>query len=127
MLDLVRAGSLEQGREIGVVLEIKHATYFAGIGWDVAALVERDLRDAGWARGELPLIDRVLRVDGARRGCATAASARRYIYLLEAAGRPYDLVAALGAAGADLPDTAAPGGSRRPRRRASTASASTSA
>ena len=31
VLDLVRAASLEQGREIGVVLEIKHATYFAGM------------------------------------------------------------------------------------------------
>ena len=32
VLDLVRAASLEQGREIGVVLEIKHATYFASWG-----------------------------------------------------------------------------------------------
>src|SRR5689334_6275048 len=32
VLDLVREGSLAQGREIGVVLEIKHATYFASAG-----------------------------------------------------------------------------------------------
>src|SRR6478752_6027662 len=55
VLDLVGAGSLEQGREIGVVLEIKHATYFASIGWDVAALVDAELREAGWAAGDLPL------------------------------------------------------------------------
>jgi glycerophosphoryl diester phosphodiesterase len=95
VLDLVRAASLEQGRELAVVLEIKHATYFASIGWDVAELVDVELRAAGWASGELPLIvesfestvlDRV-------RGRGVAAS---YVYLLEASGRPYDLVAAQG-------------------------------
>ncbi|MBN9186969.1 MAG: hypothetical protein J0I62_00510 [Microbacterium sp.] len=56
VLDLVRAASLAQGREIGVVVEIKHATYFAGLGWDVAALLAAELREAGWAAGELPLV-----------------------------------------------------------------------
>src|SRR5690349_24112049 len=55
VLDLVRDASLEQGREIGVVLEIKHATYFASLGWDVAALVEAELREAGWDAGQWPL------------------------------------------------------------------------
>ena len=45
VLDLVRAASLEQGRELGVVLEIKHATYFAGLGWDFAELIEAELAD----------------------------------------------------------------------------------
>src|SRR6478609_1251684 len=40
VLDRLREASRERGRDIGVVLEIKHATYFASIGWDVAALVE---------------------------------------------------------------------------------------
>lgn len=33
LLDLVREGAAAHGRDIGVVLEIKHATYFAGMGW----------------------------------------------------------------------------------------------
>ena len=71
VLDLVRAASLEQGRELGVVLEIKHATYFAGLGWDVADLIDAELRDAGWARGELPLTSR-----RSSRPCCAAARAR---------------------------------------------------
>ena len=109
VLDLVREGSLEQGREIGVVLEIKHATYFNGLGWDLAALIEAELRDAGWARGELPLtleafestVLQQLRERGIRG---------TYIYLLEAAGRPFDLVAAFGRAAPTYKETARPAG-----------------
>ena len=109
VLDLVRAASLEQGREIGVVLEIKHATYFAGLGWDVAALVDAELRAAGWADGELPLVIEAfestvlarLRERGIRGS---------FIYLLEAAGRPADLVAVHGKAALTYKQTAAPAG-----------------
>jgi glycerophosphoryl diester phosphodiesterase len=109
VLDLVRAASLEQGREIGVVLEIKHATYFAALGFDIAALVESELDAAGWARGELPLViesfeSTVLADLRARAIPAT------YVYLLEAAGRPYDLVAAQGHAAPTYAATAAPEG-----------------
>ncbi len=96
LLDLVRAGSVEHGREIGIVLEVKHATYFAGIGLDLAPLIARDLRAAGWADGELPLVIEAFEstVLGQLRAEGIAAS---YIYLIEASGRPYDQVAALGA------------------------------
>ncbi len=95
VLDIVREGSVEHGREIGVVLEVKHATHFAGIGLDLAPLIERDLRSAGWAEGELPLVvesfeSTVLAQLRERRIAAT------YVYLIEASGRPYDLVAAQG-------------------------------
>lgn len=109
VLELVRAASLEQGREIGVVLEIKHATYFGARGWDVAALVADELHAAGWARGEHPLtiesfessvLSRVR--DRGIRGA--------YIYLLEAAGRPFDLIAALGKAAPTYRATARPAG-----------------
>lgn len=95
VLDLVRAGSAEHGREIGVVLEVKHATYFAGIGLDLAPLIERELREAGWADGELPLIVECFEstVLGQLRERGVAAS---YVYLIEATGRPYDLLAAEG-------------------------------
>lgn len=109
VLDLVRAASLEQGREIGVVLEIKHATYFAGLGWDVADLVATELTEAGWARGELPLtieafestVLRRLRERGVRGS---------YVYLIESAGRPYDMIAAMGRAAPTYKDTVRPAG-----------------
>lgn len=109
VLDLVREGSLAQGREIGVVLEIKHATYFASIGWDIAELVDRELREAGWAGGALPLTIEsfestvLFRLQG--RGIPAV-----YIYLLEAAGRPYDLLAQHGKAAPTYARTASPAG-----------------
>lgn len=109
VLDLVRAGSLEQGREIGVVLEIKHATYFAGLGWDLAALVESELLDAGWGRGEMPLTIEAFE-STVLRGLRERGIRGTYVYLLEAAGRPYDLVAALGTAAPTYRDTARPAG-----------------
>ncbi|MFS0911686.1 glycerophosphodiester phosphodiesterase family protein [Microbacterium sp. 179-I 3D2 NHS] len=95
VLDIVRDGSAEHGREIGVVLEIKHATYFASIGLDPAPLIERELRHAGWADGELPLIiesfESTVLGDLRDRGIVAA-----YVYLIEASGRPYDRLVAEG-------------------------------
>ncbi len=95
VLDIVRDGSIEHGREIGVVLEVKHATYFASIGLDLAPLIERDLRAAGWADGELPLIIECFEstILGELNARGITAS---YIYLIEASGRPYDLLVAQG-------------------------------
>lgn len=109
VLDLVRAASLEQGREIGVVLEIKHATYFAGLGWDVAELVASELAEAGWARGELPLTIEAFESTVLRRlrGRGVRGS---YVYLIEAAGRPYDMIAAMGRAAPTYKDTVRPTG-----------------
>ena len=109
VLDLVRAASLEQGREIGVVLEIKHATYFDRLGWDVAALVEAELIDAGWARGELPLTIEAFESTVLRR-LRERGIRGTYVYLLEAAGRPFDMVAALGKAAPTYRDTVRPAG-----------------
>ncbi|KQR21356.1 glycerophosphodiester phosphodiesterase family protein [Microbacterium sp. Leaf151] len=43
VLDLARAGGA------GVVLEVKHAASFARLGFDMAELVDAELRAAGWA------------------------------------------------------------------------------
>jgi glycerophosphoryl diester phosphodiesterase len=109
VLDLVRAASLEQGREVGVVLEIKHATYFAGIGWDFAELIEAELLDAGWARGELPLTIEAFE-STVLGGLRERGIRGTYVYLLEAAGRPFDMVAAFGSAAPTYRDTARPAG-----------------
>lgn len=109
VLDLVREASFEQGREIGVVLEIKHATYFGGLGFDIAALIAAELEAAGWARGELPLVLESFESTVLARLRERDIPAT-YIYLLEAAGRPYDLMAEHGASAPTYAATAAPAG-----------------
>ena len=109
VLDLVREASLDQGREIGVVLEIKHATYFTALGYDVAGLIAAALRAARWGDGELPLylesfestVLAQVRAHGIRG---------TYIYLLEAAGQPFDLVSTHGAAAPTYAQQASPAG-----------------
>lgn len=109
VLDLVREGSAEHGREIGVVLEVKHATYFASIGIELAPLIERDLRAAGWADGELPLIiesfESTVLAQLRERGISAS-----YIYLIEASGRAFDLLTAHGKHAQTYKDTVTPHG-----------------
>lgn len=109
VLDLVREASLEQGREIGVVLEIKHATYFAGLGFDIAALVTEELTAAGWADGRWPLViesfESTVLARVRERGIRGL-----YVYLIESSGRPYDLVASLGRAAPTYRSTLRPAG-----------------
>lgn len=100
VLDLVRRASMEHGREIGVVLEVKHATYFEGIGLDPVPLIERDLRAAGWADGGLPLIVESFEQTVLNRLRETGIAAS-FVYLVEASGRPFDLVARMGRAAPD--------------------------
>jgi len=109
VLDLVRQASLDQGREIGVVLEIKHATYFAGLGYDVAGSIAAELRAARWGDGELPLY-----LEAFEQSILTEVRALgirgTYVYLLESAGSPFDLTSAHGAAALTYRDQASPAG-----------------
>ena len=109
VLDLVRAASLEQGRELGVVLEIKHATYFAGLGWDFAALIDAELRDAGWAAASCPSRSR-----RSSRPCCSRLRERgiRGDVRLSARGRRSAVRPGRGPrqGGADVPQTARPAG-----------------
>jgi len=109
VLDIVAEASTEHGRELGVVLEVKHATYFAGIGLDLAPLIARDLRAARWAEGELPLTIESFEstVLAQLRAAGIAAS---YIYLIEASGRPYDQFVAQGRRATTYRATVAPRG-----------------
>jgi glycerophosphoryl diester phosphodiesterase len=106
LLELVRAASREHGREIGVVLEVKHATYFASIGLDLAPLIARELRANGWADGELPLIVESFESTVLRQ-LQNEGIVASYIYLIEASGRPYDQLVAQGRAALTYPQTVA--------------------
>lgn len=109
LLQMVRQASDEHGREIGVVLEVKHATFFASIGLDLVPLIVRDLRAAGWAAGGLPLIVESFEptVLGRLRDAGVAAS---FVSLVEAEGKPYDLVATMGRAAPSYRDAVTPRG-----------------
>jgi glycerophosphoryl diester phosphodiesterase len=108
VLDLVRDASVEQQREIGVVLEIKHATYFAGVGLDVVPLVEAQLQASGWSDSTALVIESFESTVLERlRALGVRAS---YIYLIEAAGRAFDLVARDGEAAPTYRETIQPAG-----------------
>ena len=109
VLDLVREGSVEHGREIGVVLEVKHATYFASVGLDLAPLIAAELREAGWADGALPLVIESFESTVLRQLRALGVPAS-YVYLIEAKGRPYDLAVAQGKRARTYPETVTPAG-----------------
>ncbi|MFS0712812.1 glycerophosphodiester phosphodiesterase family protein [Microbacterium sp. 2P01SA-2] len=95
LFDLVADFAERSGRRPGVVVEIKHATFFADAGFDVAALIGAELAtrrpDAArlplWIESfELTVLDRL----------ADAGVPGTRVFLLEADGAPYDLVAAGG-------------------------------
>ncbi|MFS0793016.1 glycerophosphodiester phosphodiesterase family protein [Microbacterium sp. 1P10AE] len=102
VLDLARAGG------VGVVLEIKHAAYFARAGSDMAELVERELRDADWwddpalvIESFEPLVLERLR----ERGIPAPL-----VQLVEAGGAPWDLRERDGARAASYASMLTPAG-----------------
>ncbi len=56
VLSLREVLDLARDRGVGVVLEIKHAASFARIGFDLAELVDAELRAAGWRDAEDTLV-----------------------------------------------------------------------
>ncbi len=94
LLDLVRDSSRAQGRTIGVVLEVKHAAFFGRGGFDLAALIDRQLRASGWGAGA-PLIIESFEPTILAQLRARAVEAS-YVQLIEATGRPWDLIAEAG-------------------------------
>lgn len=96
LLALVDAASARVGREVGVVVEIKHATYFASLGWNMADLVSAELRAAGWAGGARGLVIESFEQSVLSELKRTGVPAT-YVYLIEAKGTPFDLLASLGA------------------------------
>ncbi|WP_150307929.1 glycerophosphodiester phosphodiesterase family protein [Planctomonas psychrotolerans] len=97
VLELVDTAAADSGRNLGIVVEVKHATYFDSLGLPLDELLADTLGAAGWAaRGdrlvvesfEAGMLDRF-----ARRGVDASR-----VFLLDAAGAPFDEVAARGSA-----------------------------
>ncbi|MFB0612233.1 glycerophosphodiester phosphodiesterase [Aurantiacibacter poecillastricola] len=88
IIALVRAKEAETGRTIGLYPEIKHPTYFAGIGHDLAAMLVEELHAAGYDSEDAPVfiqsfeIGPLVRLDG--------MTDLRLVQLVSAAGGPAD-------------------------------------
>ena len=94
LLELIDAASERHGRALGLVAEIKHATYFAGLGLPLDELVADAV--VGWAdRDRLVVESFEQTVLGQVRDRGIPG---RYVYLLEAKGAAADLVARHGSA-----------------------------
>jgi glycerophosphoryl diester phosphodiesterase len=92
VLDLAVRSRTEDGRRVGVLAEIKHATYLSGLGLDPVPRVLAALGRAGLDSAEAPVM-----VQSFETTCLqqlAAASGIRIGQLVEAGEAPYDLVAA---------------------------------
>ncbi|WP_159501603.1 glycerophosphodiester phosphodiesterase family protein [Microbacterium sp. 18062] len=83
-------------RRVGLVLEVKHAAYFAAIGLDPVPLIERDLVASGWADAAAPLVVESFEPTVLAR-LRERGLPGTYIQLVEADGAPVDLLLSRGA------------------------------
>ena len=96
VFELVDAESERAGRELGLVAELKHATYFQQLGLPLDELFAAAVRDSGWKDGARRLViesfERTVLAGIRERGVRGKA-----VYLIEATGAPYDAVSRDGA------------------------------
>ena len=92
VMQIIDEESVRLGRDISVVVEVKHADYFRTIGFDIAERLHEELVECGWANRperliiecfELGVLER-LRDQGVRA---------KYVFLAERVGAPADEVA----------------------------------
>ena len=90
-------------RPVGVVAEIKHASYFESIGLPIDELFAAEVNTAGWNAG-----DGRLTIESFERTLLDQVYARgiygKRIFLLEATGKPADQVRLLGRSAPDYAD-----------------------
>lgn len=92
LVEIIDAASARTGRELIMVAEIKHATYFASIGLPLDELFARDIRS--WATPTNLIVEcfeQTVLEQIRDRGIPG-----RYVFLAESSGSPADLVARFG-------------------------------
>ncbi len=88
IIQLVRAKEAETGRVIGLYPEIKHPTYFSGIGHDVVAMLVEQLQVAGYAGEDAPVFIQCFEAEPLRR--LDAMTDIPLVQLVAAEGGPAD-------------------------------------
>ncbi|MET0726569.1 MAG: glycerophosphodiester phosphodiesterase family protein [Leifsonia sp.] len=103
LFPLIDESAGDLGRPLGMVAEIKHATYFSDLGLPLDELFAAELDGTGWSRDderltieafELTVLDEFV-----RRGIGSSR-----VFLAEATGAPFDQVSAFGARAASYDD-----------------------
>jgi len=109
LFELIDRASERANRALGMVAEIKHATYFESIGLPLDELFAAEASDAGWGGdlGRLVVESFERTVLGKLRARGVRADR---VYLVEDAGAPADEVAAHGASARSYADDVTEGG-----------------
>ncbi len=89
IIALVRAKEAETGRVIGIYPEIKHPSYFAGIGHDLAAMLVEQLHAAGLEGADAPVFIQSFEVEPLRR--LDDMTDLRLVQLVALEGGPADM------------------------------------
>lgn len=89
VIALVKAREAETGRRIGLYPEIKHPTYFLGLGHDLAAMLVAELHAAGYRSATDPVFIQSFEVTPLHR--LAAMTDLRLVQLVSAQGGPADL------------------------------------
>jgi glycerophosphoryl diester phosphodiesterase len=106
LVRIVEDASDRAGRTLGLVVEIKHATYFESIGLPLDELFASEV--AGWATPANLVVESFEQtVLGQLQGRGVLA---RYVFLAEAEGAPADLTARFGAAARSYAEHLTPAG-----------------
>ena len=88
IIALVRAKEAETGRRIGLYPEIKHPTYFAQLGHDLAAMLVEELHAAGYRSADDPVFIQSFEPDSLER--LAAMTELKLVQLVAAKGGPAD-------------------------------------
>ncbi len=92
ILDLVSREDKATGRRIGIYPEIKHSTYFRGIGLAMEDRLVAKLAAAGYVKASDPVFIQSFEVDNLK--ALRRVTKLRLIQLIDDSGAPYDRIAA---------------------------------
>jgi glycerophosphoryl diester phosphodiesterase len=102
LAEIVDRASEQHDRELGMTVEIKHATFFAAAGLPLDELVAAELRASGWGTGRALIVESFEKT--VLGGVAARGVDAQYVYLVERSGAAADLVARNGADAATYAD-----------------------
>lgn len=92
VLRILDEESAAQTRDLAAVVEIKHAEYFAQLGFDIGGLLEAELRACGWADREERLFIECFEL-GVLQRLRDADVRAKFVFLAERIGAPADEIA----------------------------------